>query len=46
VTIHDHRDAQRNAEHLLEEATLLVETIYRDRMRQHAQIARAKFGVD
>jgi hypothetical protein len=46
VTIHDKRDAQRNAEHLLEEATILVETFYRERLRQPTRIARADFGVD
>lgn len=46
ATVDDRRDIQRNAEHLLEEATILVESLYRDRARRPAPLARGKFGRD
>jgi hypothetical protein len=44
VTVDDRRDIQRNAEHLLEEATILVESFYKDGGRRPAPLVRGKFG--
>jgi hypothetical protein len=46
VTVDDRRDVQRNAEHLLEEATILVESFYGEGVRRPAPLVRAKFGND
>jgi hypothetical protein len=46
VTVDDRRDVQRNAEHLLEEATLLVESFYGESGRRPAPLARGKFRID
>jgi hypothetical protein len=46
ATVDDRRDIQRNAEHLLEEATILVESLYRDAARRPAPLTRGKFGSD
>jgi hypothetical protein len=46
VTVGDRRDIQRNAEHLLEEATILVESFYGEGGRRPTPLARAKFGID
>jgi hypothetical protein len=42
----DRRDIQRNAERLLEEATILVESFYGEGVRRPSRLVRAKFGVD
>jgi hypothetical protein len=46
VTVDDRRDIQRNAEHLLEEATILVESFYAKGVRRPGRLVRGKFGAD
>ena len=46
ATLDDRRDTQRTAEHLLEEATILVESFYGKGVRGPAPLVRAKFGSD
>ena len=46
ATVDDRRDIQRTAEHLLEEATVLVESFYGKGVRRPAPLVRAKFRID
>jgi hypothetical protein len=46
ATVDDRRDIQRTAEHLLEEATILVESFYGEGVRRPAPLVRGKFGID
>ena len=46
ATIEDRRDMQRNAERLLEEATVLVESFYGKGARRPTPLVRPQFGSD
>ena len=46
ATVDNPRDIQRNAEHLLEEATILVESFYGEGVRRPTSLVRAQFGSD